>query len=218
MSLIRYKMGSIVRPPTETTSDSFSLSLHWCELASSPEFEGKTLSTESPLPFRLARFLILAISVLTWIGCDLPERPPLTPVKKLQPQTGNGSSSLSSASDSEGGETIGSYEGDWETWDAYYIRGTHVGYSHAKAELGSQDSALDRVDRGQDTVSYVVEDQLKVRRGKSVVIQSLTQTSRESTAGKLIEFEAELRIGPVNNQFFGRMGQLVARDRKDLQL
>ena len=163
---------------------------------------------ESHSPLRLARILWLAIFAITLIGCDIPSRPPLLPAKESRSKNGGGSiQSLSDGRDQEDGPGVGPFKGDWETWDAYYIRGNHVGYSHAKATLTADDVSLDEVGRAEKSITYQVEDQLKVRRGKSVVVQQLTQTSRESTSGKLIDFEAELRIGPVNNQFFGRVAK-----------
>ena len=136
------------------------------------------------------------------VGCDIPARPPLAPVKQARSTDAVGSRSFDGARDPAADPDIGRYQGDWETWDAYFIRGSQVGYSHATAT-----SSRDEVDASRESITYTIEDQLKVRRGKSVVVQHLTQTSTEAIDGRLEKFEAELRIGPVSNQFYGKLVQ-----------
>ena len=143
----------------------------------------------------------IALVALT-IGCDIPPRPPLAPAKdKRANQDRLGLDSSTDTSDRIGPD-VGQFTGDWEAWNAYYIRGNKIGFSHLVAESG------DRGPTGESgSITYTLEDQLQVRRGKSVVVQHLTQTSTESADGRLIDFEAEMRIGPVNNQYRGQIIQ-----------
>jgi len=161
---------------------------------------------------RLSRLWLLAM--LCVLGCDLPPRPPLSPQQSERPKRKAAVNELPTGSgEMTGTLDLGDYLGDWESWDAYYIRGSQVGYSHVKATsygaATDQGAAADQPAASTDLglVNYELVDQLKLRRGKSVVVQHLRQTSTETRAGQLISFEAELRIGPVNNQFFGQMVQ-----------
>ena len=156
---------------------------------------------ESRSRFHRTRNLVAALLALAVIGCDIPPRPPLAEVKPAR-SSGSVGSPSSGDLDAIGHPDIGAYPGDWETWVAYFIRGNQVGYSHVTAT-----SSRDEVDATKEFVTYTFEDQLKVRRGKSVVVQHLTQTSTEVVDGQLEKFEAELRIGPVSNQFYGRLVQ-----------
>lgn len=83
----------------------------------------------------------------------------------------------------------------WETWQAYYIAGQHVGYSHVRAEPQS--------DEADAPIQITLADQLLLRRGASEIVQRLDQTSLETRAGELLSFEAQLRIGPVLTTFAG---------------
>ncbi len=153
--------------------------------------------------FRLIRFWSLAVLVASVIGCDIPPRPPLSPTNKDRTKDGSLAANQSSSAPKNFSDPgIGEYNGDWETWDAYFIRGNQVGYSHVTATLSDGSTEFD-----EESIQYTVEDQLQVRRGKSVVVQHLTQSSTEKVDGRLIDFEAELRVGPVNNQFFGQVGE-----------
>ncbi len=95
----------------------------------------------------------------------------------------------------EGVEQSQPFTQPWETWQAYYIGGRHVGYSHVSVKPQS--------DSSDSLVSVTIEDQLAIRRGPSTVIQRLDQTSLETRDGELVSFEAELRVGPALTRYSG---------------
>ena len=81
----------------------------------------------------------------------------------------------------------------WETWQSYHIGGRHIGYSHVRAELQS--------DEPDSPVQIVLQDQVMLRRGPATIVQRLDQTSLETRAGELLSFEAQLRVGPALTRF-----------------
>lgn len=167
-----------------------------CRLKSDPP--STTIATMTLAPFHQFPWsrLFVAASVLLVamiVGCSPPPRPILgkdqaeSPVETLlDPRV---------EAESEGVEERQAFTKPWETWQAYYLGGRHVGYSHVKVALQSE--AADSL------VSVTVEDQLAIRRGPSTVIQRLDQTSLETRDGELVSFEAELRIGPALTRYSG---------------
>ncbi len=138
------------------------------------------------LAARVSRTSIVAMLVLV-LGCDVLQRPPLTPVKEeVQPQ------SDIAADDEAEFETVeppgNPFEGDWEKWDAYFIRDQHVGNVHLTAEKQASPS---------QNVVYQVDQWLKNRRGTATIIQRLSERSRETAVGSLIGFESRLHVGPA---------------------
>ncbi|MCG8651639.1 MAG: hypothetical protein MI861_17495, partial [Pirellulales bacterium] len=147
--------------------------------------------------------LVTAALTLLWvIGCDVPARPPLDPVAKSSLSTSD--SDLADSSEPKDLESPAKpFGGRWETWDAHFVRGQHVGYSHIMAEPVDQTSGAD--------VKYTMEGQLKIRRGVSTVIQRFSQTSTETSRGQLLAFDGATHVGPALTQYNGRMdrGNLV---------
>ncbi len=141
--------------------------------------------------FEQRRFLV-AVALATFaIGCDLPARPPLHPVSDSDGSSGK-------RSPVEVVEAPGTaFPGKWESWEAYFVRGEHVGYSRIVAD--SVDSSAPA------NVRYQVDNRLTVRRGSSSLIQRLSQTSTETDSGQLIEFQSALRVGPAVTRFSGTM-------------
>jgi hypothetical protein len=148
-----------------------------------------SLSAESA-KWTLAALLIL---VAMCGGCSPPPRPILG---KNQPET-TAETVLDPRveTDVEGVEEILPFTKPWETWQAYYINGRHVGYSHVNVALQS--------DSPDSLVSVTIEDQLAIRRGPSTVVQRLDQTSLETRDGELVSFNAELRVGPALTRYSG---------------
>lgn len=87
------------------------------------------------------------------------------------------------------------FSAPWETWQAYFIGGRHVGYNHTAVEPDSPES--------DSPVRVTLEDQLTIRRGNSSIVQRIDQTSLETRGGQLISFEAVLRIGPAITKYSG---------------
>ena len=87
---------------------------------------------------------LAAACLLTGIlaaGCDLPARPLLGPADVRRPELGD------SAADTKQQEVLEPpselAESRWETWDAYFVRDQHVGYSHVRAESAGGSSSRD---------------------------------------------------------------------------
>lgn len=147
---------------------------------------------------RLSALQLLAASLVVvamFAGCSPPPRPVLgknqaeTPAETLlDPRV---------ETEGESVEENKPFAEPWETWQAYYIGGRHVGYSHVKVALQS--------DTPDSLVGVTIEDQLAIRRGPSTVIQRLDQTSLETRDGKLVSFEAELRVGPALTRYSGNV-------------
>ncbi len=128
------------------------------------------------------------------IGCDIPSRPPLKPVTPEQDD----------ATQAELDDVIvespgASFPGNWETWEAYFVRGKHVGYSHIVAEKTRRNA----LDMKLPDVRYQVDNYLKIHRGPTTLIQRLNQVSTETDAGQLIEYQTNLLIGPLRTRHTG---------------
>lgn len=143
----------------------------------------------SALRSLVASLVVMAICV----GCSPPPRPILgknqaetSAAAFVEPQV---------ETETESVEEIKPFTQSWETWQAYYIGGRHVGYSHVNVAPQS--------DSSDSLVSVKIEDQLAIRRGPSTVIQRLDQTSLETREGELVSFEAELRVGPALTHYSG---------------
>ncbi len=128
-------------------------------------------------------------------GCDLPERPLLDPVDIRGSEF---SGAATEQADQEVLEPPGELvECRWETWDAYFVRGQHVGYNHVIAEPVGDSSSND--------IRYVLDNRLYANQGRSRFLQRLLQTSTETGDGRLIGFESVLHVGPAVTRFVGTM-------------
>jgi len=156
-------------------------------------------SSKGQSPFRIdseRRVLLLLPGLVLGIllsGCNPPPRPVLGK---------NAADSLPTvliddeAAPQPGTDLIpAAFTQPWETWQAYYIGGRHVGYSHVKAAPQSQ--------QPDSLVVVTLADQLTLRRGPSTIVQRLDQTSIESRGGELVSFEAKLTVGPAVTQYSG---------------
>lgn len=143
------------------------------------------------LASRLA-FFVLALAV---IGCDLPPRPPITRAEvEKEPEP----------IDREEVEIVEppqeAFPGSWESWEVYRIGQRGVGYRHIVAEE-QLDSIL--LSNGSSTVKYVVDDEILFRRGHLRFLQSLRQSSIETSHGEMKSLDVDLRVGPIQTKFIG---------------
>jgi len=161
----------------------------------------RTFIDQTPLQCspRLQRCgILLPVLVLATLltGCNPPPRPVLgknaadsLPQVLIEAETGpEPNTDLANAV---------AFTEPWETWQAYYIGGRHVGYSHVKATPESQ--------QPDSLVVVTLADQLTLRRGSSAVVQRLDQTSIETRDGELISFEAKLTVGPAVTIYSGKV-------------
>ncbi len=176
-------------------------------------FQGRLVQTG-------VRCIVLTIvgAVLASSGCDIPKRPPLVPADLADSREAAGSPTTNGAADatspafagvsSTAPETfegpIESFNGNWETWDLYYIGDQPVGYNHVRAE------AVDERRAGSE-VRYQVDNVLYVNQGKARTLQRLMQTSSETRDGALRTFESQMHVGSVVTRFDGNVddGQLT---------
>jgi hypothetical protein len=150
----------------------------------------------SSYPHETLRFLVVSLVLATVAmvaGCSPPPRPVLG---KNRAEI-SGETLLDPRVDDVAGGVAENkpFTQPWQTWQAYYIGGQHVGYSHVNVALQS--------DEADSLVSVTLEDQLAIRRGPSTVLQRLDQTSLETRDGELVSFSAELRIGPALTRYSG---------------
>ena len=147
--------------------------------------------------------LSLSLFATVFCGCDVPPRPPLD-----RPTNVNGSDNQkqpkqekrSSAALEAPGQAFGT---DWETWNAYYLDGQQVGYSHISAKRSMEEL----ISGGDANVQYVLEDQIRFRQGKSVFVQHLVQKSAETSRGALLSIDSTLRVGPMFHKYSGTVNE-----------
>jgi len=85
----------------------------------------------------------------------------------------------------------------WEIWDAYFIDGEHVGYSHLAAEPSGP------ITRG--SIHYTLDHRVYRRQGDARILQRVTLTSNETDAGRLLDFEAMSHLGPKFTRTTGEL-------------
>ena len=150
--------------------------------------------------------LLLCFGMPLWwlmAGCDLPKRPPLKADRSDSP-VADGSTRAAEEKPQVALEGPGTtFEGDWETWDAYFIQNRQVGYSHAQAtSIGSLSTS---------DVQYKLDSRLIVNQGPARLLQRVAQVSTESKDGRLLSFEGSVSVGPATTRYSGSVaeGQLV---------
>lgn len=148
--------------------------------------------------------------MLLGIGaCDRPPRPPLGRAIDEDPSPPLSAPDRAAGTAASGPSPAGAHEvfQPWESWDAHFIRGEHVGFSHLQAEplAGSTPRRI----------RYILRDQITLRRGSDLTTQLLTQESIERLDGTLESFNAELQMGSDVTTYQGvrRDGQLVITAR-----
>lgn len=152
------------------------------------------------------------------VGCDIPQRPPLVPedlesmnLSRLDqiPETIESPEEVFDA-------PVALAEGQWETWDAYFVGGEAVGWNHVVAR--PDDASLSGEGLPGDssrTIDYELENVLYVKQGNALTLQRLSQTSTETADGRLLRFDASLGVGPVVTKFSGEMQDDVLRIQTD---
>lgn len=85
----------------------------------------------------------------------------------------------------------------WEVWQALYLGGRHVGFSHMRVEPDKESAG--------GNLRVTMSDQVSLRRGSSTVLQRFDQTTIESPDGELRSLQAELRVGPAVTRYVGKV-------------
>lgn len=142
---------------------------------------------------------VTSIAVLITLGCDIPDRPPLTTSKDKQRQTV--SVSVDGQTSGESLELAGGrIDVGWETWDAYYVGDRHVGYNHVRCDHEE--------DGDRNDIVYKMDNVLFINQGQARAIQRLRQTTKETKEGRLINFDSSLQVGPVVTRYNGILSGL----------
>ena len=140
---------------------------------------------------------LLVVAQIFLLGCDIPERPPLT--RNAERAATDPIIQVEEDESSEQDEAVFEFDGRWETWDAYFVGNEQVGYNHIKAEPRSPRAASD--------IRYTIESRIYLRQGNSRVLQDMALTSTESSTGQLVDFESVVRFGPVASKASGIVDQ-----------
>lgn len=144
----------------------------------------------------------LALGLLAFSACDLPPRPNL---RANADSAANGETvpaavpleidaELKAAAEASSQHR---YTQPWETWQALYTGGKHVGYSHVQVEPADETP--------DGNIRIAVVDQVALRRGAAVIQQRLDQTIIETRQGEVVSFDAELRLGPSLTRYSGKL-------------
>lgn len=152
--------------------------------------------------------LLVGGLLLLALGCDRPPRPqveqaaperPRVPVREQAPQP------IPSGLPSSGKLQF-AVEAPFDLWDAYFLNGEQIGYSHIRAEP-SADAA---------EIRYRVTERMKLRRGDAILDQHLQQTSFETLEGRLLRFEADLDVNGERTRTRGEVHdqELVIRTER----
>lgn len=165
------------------------------------------LSVIKVLQSRFYPLVLFSCAALIVSGCNPPPRPQfgetMAVPEATEPSGFTASTSAeaaasnpSDASSSDASSAKRDLALPWETWHTYFVGGKKVGYVHVKSE---------RDDTGdQPQVLTTLEEQMALRRGTSVLLQAIRQTSVEGFDGSVRSFEAELRVGPTRTRFVGQ--------------
>ena len=142
--------------------------------------------------------LVACIGLL--VGCDIPPRPPLDPSDLVVDSKDAVETKQSNGEPLE--KPLSEFAGPWETWDAYFVDGRQVGYSHVVAEPVS--------DMPDSDIRYELENQIFLSQGHARSVQRLKQSSIETNLGRLRSFDATMQVGPAKTEYHGSVadGQL----------
>lgn len=151
---------------------------------------------------RVGALVSLMLGLLVFSACDVPPRPHL---RGNADSAANGKTVPSAAPleiDAElkataEASTQHRYTQPWETWQALYSGGKHVGFSHVQVEPADETP--------DGNIRIAVVDQVALRRGAAVIQQRYDQTIIETRQGEIVSFDAELRLGPSLTQYSGKL-------------
>lgn len=151
----------------------------------------RRFSSASPL-------FISILGALVAVGCSPPPRPGLSEISATSTTVESESPAASQPvlDHPQAAIRIADLELPWETWHTYFIAGKRVGYTHVLSEPDAESE--------EGTVLTTIVDHVTMRRGNSTFVQSLRQFSREARDGRLVSFDADLRVGPLRTRFEGR--------------
>lgn len=153
-------------------------------------------------PRRVGIVVSLALGWFAFSACDLPPRPIL---RNNADGSANGESlpaaaPLEIAAELDAAAEAGTrhrYTQPWETWQALYKGGKHVGFSHVRVEPADETP--------DSNIRITMVDQIALRRGAAVIQQRFEQTTIETRQGELVSFDAELRVGPALTRYSGKL-------------
>ncbi len=151
----------------------------------------------------------VVVCLLAVAGCDIPKRPVLS--EQPRPPSADAANQTMPTMEVPVFEPPApTFPGRWETWNAYFTGGVHVGYGHVLADRAVSETGGASSDASSD-VRYMIDDRQLLRNGQATICQRLTHRSTETEAGQLKQFAATLRVGPVVTQFRGNVesGQLT---------
>ncbi len=148
--------------------------------------------------------ILLLVSIVLHAGCDIPKRPPLT--ERLErPRYDSEDLTAPATLQSDTNPVAPTFEppeaplvDNWETWNAYYSDGKHIGFGHISAKRLSDSPSADTP---HADVQYTIKDHLLLSVGQSIVQQVLHHESIESSTGQLKGFRASQSVGPLATQF-----------------
>ena len=145
---------------------------------------------------KMNRFLAFGwLGALFFVGCDLPDRPTLKPVKQA--------AAMPSENPVADDDTVkwelptALEEPTWETWDAYFINNKHVGYSNVKSSPTAPDEEGD--------VHFTLDHRVYQTAGNATTLQRLSLDSNETRDGRLLSFEGSMQVGLAVTRFSGDM-------------
>ncbi|WP_164103239.1 transglutaminase-like domain-containing protein [Candidatus Laterigemmans baculatus] len=136
--------------------------------------------------------------LLLGLGCDRPPRPQVEHVAPERPRVPSpppAPPSLPSGLPTSGKPLVFALEAPFDLWDAYFLSGEQIGYSHIHAEPTAKD----------DEIRYQVTERMRLRRGDSILDQHLQQTSYETLDGRLLRFEALLDVNGERTETRGEV-------------
>lgn len=127
---------------------------------------------------------------LTQLGCEPPPRPPVK-TAPTERQRSDSSANPPQSSINEGdtllSDVLLAYNIDVprDYWDAYYLQGKHIGYSHLRIEETGKANEL----------KYTITEKLQYSQGAQSFDSELIQTCIETNSGKLKSFNAVFTQG-----------------------
>ena len=128
-------------------------------------------------------------------GCDLPDRPKLQPIKTAEVMPTENPVADDDTVKWELPTAL--EEPTWETWDAYFINNTHVGYSNVKSSPAAPDEEGD--------IHFALDHRVYQSTGNATILQRLSLDSNETRDGRLVSFDGSMQVGLGVTKFTGKM-------------